>query len=165
MSACYFFLYNCCGVSLWTMTAISLDRLAALHLHMKYTSLVTSTRVTQVLGTIWIVIHLSFGIYFWNERAYFFLAGCFVLICLTLASFSYTETNSQPAPISAKSWRLLYSNLEAIQEKRSEHFHILPVFIIISHSIISHHVSFCDLPELVRSMEHLYNSDFHEFFY
>ena len=59
-----FFLYNCCGVSLWKMTAISLDRLAALHLHMKYTSLVTSTRVTQVLGTIWIVIHLSFGIYF-----------------------------------------------------------------------------------------------------
>ena len=90
-SACYFFLYNCCGVSLWTMTAISLDRLAALHLHMKYTSLVTSTRVTQVLGTIWIVIHLSFGIYFWNERAYFFLAGCFVLICLTLTSFSYTR--------------------------------------------------------------------------
>lgn len=174
-SACYFFLHNCCGVSLWTMTAISLDRLAALHLHMKYTSLVTLTRVTQVLGTIWIVIHLSFGIYFWNERAYFFLAGCFVLICLTLASFSYTrifqivlstsETNSQPAPISAKSWCLLYPNLEAIQEKRSEHFHILPVFIIISHSINSHHDSFRDLPELVRSMEHLYNSDFHEFFY
>lgn len=73
------------------MTAISLDRLAALHLYMKCTSLVTSTRVTQVLGTIWIVIHLSFSIYFWNERAYFFLAGCFVLICLTLTSFSYTR--------------------------------------------------------------------------
>ena len=87
--ACYFFLYNFCGVSLWTMTLISLDRFAALHYHMRYTTLVTSTWVAYALVTMWPIIFLSFGIYFWNKPAYFVLAGCFIVTCLFLASFSY----------------------------------------------------------------------------
>ena len=87
--ACYFFLFNFCGVSLWTMTVISLDRFAALRYHMRYTTLVTSTRVSYALVTMWSIIFLSFCIYFWNKPAYFVLAGCFIVTCLFLASFSY----------------------------------------------------------------------------
>ncbi len=37
--------FSCCGVSLCTMTAISLDRFAALHYHMRYVTMVTTTRL------------------------------------------------------------------------------------------------------------------------
>lgn len=40
-----FMTYGSCGVSLCTMTIISLDRFAALHYHMRYVAMVTTTRV------------------------------------------------------------------------------------------------------------------------
>ncbi|XP_078345382.1 D(2)-like dopamine receptor [Oculina patagonica] len=42
LRACYFFFtYSLCGISFCTVTAISLDRFAALHYHMKYVAIVT----------------------------------------------------------------------------------------------------------------------------
>ncbi len=37
----YFLSYGCCGVSLCTVTAISMDRFAALHYHMRYVTKLT----------------------------------------------------------------------------------------------------------------------------
>ena len=52
----FFFSCNGCGVSLLTMTLISLDRYAALHYHMRYATMVTSKRVICTLATMWFVI-------------------------------------------------------------------------------------------------------------
>ena len=45
--------YCLCGISLLTLTAISLDRFIALHLHLRYKGLVTITRVVWLLVGIW----------------------------------------------------------------------------------------------------------------
>ena len=87
----YFFSCNGCGVSLLTMTLISLDRYAALQYHMRYATMVTSKRVICTLATMWFVIYVAFGIYFWKRVVYFFVAGCFNISCLFLSTFSYVS--------------------------------------------------------------------------
>ena len=69
----FFFSCNGCGVSLLTMTLISLDRYAALHYHMRYAAIVTSKRVICTLATMWFVIYVAFGIYLWKREVYFSL--------------------------------------------------------------------------------------------
>ena len=51
------------GVSLGTITAISVDRVLALHYHMRYAIIVTNTRVKYTVGAIWLVMFLSLGFY------------------------------------------------------------------------------------------------------
>ena len=87
----FFFSFNGCGVSLLTMTLISLDRYAALQYHMRYATMVTSKRVVCTLATMWFVIYVAFGIYFWKRVVYFFVAGCFNISCLFLSTFSYVS--------------------------------------------------------------------------
>ena len=87
----YFFSCNGCGVSLLTMTLISLDRYAALHYHMRYATMVTSKRVICTLATMWFVIYVAFGIYFWKRVVYFLVAACFIISCLLLSTFSYVR--------------------------------------------------------------------------
>lgn len=84
-----FMTYGSCGVSLCTMTMISLDRFAALHYHMRYVTMVTTTRVLYTLVTIWVIIFLSLGIFFWNIILYFFIAAVVIVICLLISAFCY----------------------------------------------------------------------------
>ena len=85
----YFMSYGCCGVSLWTMTLISLDRFVALHYHMRYVVLVTSHRVVCLAVTVWLIIFLSFGISLWNRFFCLIIASIFIVLCLLTATFSY----------------------------------------------------------------------------
>ena len=71
------------------MTIISLDRFAALHYHMRYVTMVTTTRVLCTLLTIWLIIFLSLGIFFWNIILYFVIAAVVIVICLLISSFCY----------------------------------------------------------------------------
>ena len=48
-----FLIIQLCGVSLETMTAISVDRYLALRYHMRYPNLMTSKRATCVAATFW----------------------------------------------------------------------------------------------------------------
>ena len=50
-----------CGVSLCTVTSISLDRFAALHYHMRYAVIVTVRRVAYLLVTMWIGVFTLSG--------------------------------------------------------------------------------------------------------
>ena len=84
-----FMTYGTCGVSLCTMTTISLDRFAALHYHMRYVTMVTTTRVVYALVIAWLIIFLSFGIVFWSVPLYFLLVSVFIVICLLISSFCY----------------------------------------------------------------------------
>ncbi len=87
---CYLFLtYAFCGVSLGTVTAISLDRFAALHYHMRYVSIVTKTRVICTLVAIWLVNLLSFGLYLLNNPMYVTSSAGVIVVCLLTSSMSY----------------------------------------------------------------------------
>ena len=78
-----------CGVSLATMTAISIDRFLALHYHMRYATLVTEFRVRFTLGMIWLIMFLWLGFYLWNKFVYHLMAGIFTAICMIICTFSY----------------------------------------------------------------------------
>ena len=74
------------GISLCTITAISVDRFLALHYHMRYPSLVTKSRIVYSIAIIWLLILLLSGIYYLNPFVYFFLValgvGTFLLISI-----------------------------------------------------------------------------------
>ena len=63
---CYFITFSSCGVSLCTITVVSLDRFAALHYHMRYVTMVTKTRVVYTLVAVWLAIFLGFSISLWS---------------------------------------------------------------------------------------------------
>ena len=80
-----------CGVSFGTMTTISVDRLMALHYHMRYASLMTERHVKFVVGMIWMVILPCSGIYVWKKFLFHLVAGIFIAICLIICTFSYIK--------------------------------------------------------------------------
>ena len=81
--------YSLCGVSLLTITAITVDRFLALHYHMRYATLVTESRVKYTLINIWLINFLGTGIAFWSEGLHSFIIGVLILICLLISTFSY----------------------------------------------------------------------------
>ena len=78
-----------CGVSLGTMTAISVDRFLALHYHMRYGTLVTKSRVIYTIITIWLIMLLWLGFYVWNKYIYHLTAGIYCGVCLIICTVSY----------------------------------------------------------------------------
>ncbi|XP_066017299.1 melanocyte-stimulating hormone receptor-like [Pocillopora verrucosa] len=71
-----------CGVSLWTMTAITVDRFLALHYHLRYPNLMTTSRAIYTIVTIWCIITLfSFSV-LWSPRIHYFLGAFCITICL-----------------------------------------------------------------------------------
>jgi len=80
-----------CGESISTLTAISVDRLLALLLRLRYRQVVTLTRVRLFVIVSW-TINFSFSLsYFWNKR-FFFLGGCaWILLCLSISTCCYTK--------------------------------------------------------------------------
>ena len=83
--------FSVCGVSLLTMTAISVDRFLALHYHMRYPNLMTTRRAVYALATSWFLCVLSSFIYFWNERAFFLALAVSIVVCLLTCSVCYVR--------------------------------------------------------------------------
>lgn len=81
--------FSVCGVTLWTTTAISVDRFLALHYHMRYATLVTEARVKHSLLMIWLINVSLSGLYLWKERNYKLTIAIMTAICLTVSTFSY----------------------------------------------------------------------------
>ena len=78
-----------CGVSLATMTAISVDRFLALHYHMRYPNLMTVYRAMYASVTLWIVTFvISFSTY-WKGSAFYFSGAVSIVICLLVSTFCY----------------------------------------------------------------------------
>lgn len=74
--------YPICGVSLWTLTAISVDRFLALHFHMRYATLVTTTRVKISIAFIWLYNFVSSALYYLVPFIYFFIMTLTTVICI-----------------------------------------------------------------------------------
>ena len=76
------------GVSFFTVAAVSVDRLIALHLHLRYSAFVTVSRVLQATLVIWILsVILTVVLRFWMtaDREWFFIPlVIFVIVFLVL---------------------------------------------------------------------------------
>ena len=84
--------FSLCGVSLSTITDITVDRFLALHYHMRYATLETASCVKYTLILIWLIsFHLS-GFAFWNERAHRFVVATVIIICLLICMASYIRS-------------------------------------------------------------------------
>lgn len=80
-----------CGVSMTTLTAISVDRLLALHLALRYRQVVTSRRVRGLVIFFWIASVVVSTTYFWNDSIAFTVSFSAPLICLLTSGFSYAK--------------------------------------------------------------------------
>lgn len=80
-----------CGVSMTTLTAISVDRLLALHLALRYRQVVTSRRVRVLVIFFWIASVFVSTTYFWNESIALTASCSAPLICLLTSGFSYAK--------------------------------------------------------------------------
>ena len=78
-----------CGVSVFTLTAISADRLLALTLRMRYRELVTLKRIRLVIAFIWFISFANALLYLLDQRIFF--TGCFVVIvtAVVIATICY----------------------------------------------------------------------------
>ena len=66
-----------CGVSLWTMTAITVDRFLALHYHLQYPNLMTTSRAIYTIITIWCFITLFSFLFIWSPSVYHYFVSAF----------------------------------------------------------------------------------------
>ena len=78
-----------CGISLATITVISVDRLVALQYHMRYPILVTEYRVFLSMVIIWLMIFVSSGFHLWMKVLYHLVAAIFTAICFIISTFCY----------------------------------------------------------------------------
>ncbi len=77
------------GVSLSTMTAISVDRFLALHYHMRYPNLMTTQRAMYISAILWLYCFILSFLVFWNRDAYDFVVTVNIAICILLSTFCY----------------------------------------------------------------------------
>ena len=77
--------YSVCGVSLMTVTAISIDRLLALQYHLRYVNIVTVQRVSYLILFIWLVSTSLASMILWNEKIFLVVMALVVGICLCLS--------------------------------------------------------------------------------
>ena len=81
-----------CGVSLATMTAISVDRLLTLHYHMTYPNLMTTKRAMYASASLWFPsVLLACLRVAWGSEVIFIFEGVYITICFVLSSASYIK--------------------------------------------------------------------------
>ena len=80
-----------CGVSLTTMTAIAVDRFLALHHHMRYPNLMTTSRAMSLSAILWIIAILLSILTIFEGRAYAVTSALGTAICLLTCSFCYVK--------------------------------------------------------------------------
>ena len=81
--------FSLCTVSLLTISAISVDRLLAVHFHLRYSILVTKSRVKYTLAIIWSISFVVSGFNLWSKRVYHLLVAPVILICLITSTCCY----------------------------------------------------------------------------
>ena len=89
--AVYVSSYALCSVSLLTLTAISVDRLLAMLLGLRYKEVVTLRRTYIILAIFWIVSLLSGLFFHLNYRITFWLSVTGAPLCLVISIASYTK--------------------------------------------------------------------------
>ena len=83
--------YTLCGVSLLTMTAISVDRLLALLLRLRYTQIVTLKRTYIIVAMFWVLSGLAASCFLLDYRITFLYGRIVIPSCLLISIVSYTK--------------------------------------------------------------------------
>ena len=78
------------GVSLSTLTAISVDRLLALSLGIRYRQVVTVKRVCVVVLLLWMKSSVVGFLYLWNNTSYYIASGVLIMLEVVISTYSYT---------------------------------------------------------------------------
>ena len=78
-----------CGVTLSTVTAISLDRLLALLLRLRYRQLVTLKKTYLIVTALWIVPVVCTTMHFWNSQVTTWYGSILTSLCLVLSTASF----------------------------------------------------------------------------
>ena len=79
-----------CPVSIVTSSAISLDRLVALLLGLRYRHVITLTRIRAVIICFWLIGISTGSIYFWSNGVAFSVSFLFITFSLTTSVFFYS---------------------------------------------------------------------------
>ena len=83
--------YALCSVSLLTLTAISVDRLLALLLGLRYRQVVTLKRTYLAVIVFWVASIVTGTMYFWNPLISSWYGNICLSLCLVTSVFSYTK--------------------------------------------------------------------------
>ena len=78
-----------CGVSICTMTVISVDRFLALHYHMRYPNLMTEKRAICISTSLWFVLILASTVFIWSIFYARLIVAVGIAICFLITSFLY----------------------------------------------------------------------------
>ena len=85
----YIAAYILCGVTLSTVTAISLDRLLALLLRLRYRQLVTLKKAYLIVTALWIVPVVCTTMHLWNSQVTTWYGSILTSLCLVLSTASF----------------------------------------------------------------------------
>ncbi|XP_067029039.1 histamine H2 receptor-like [Acropora muricata] len=77
------------GVSLWTLSAISVDRLLALLLGLRYQQVVTLKRVYAAVIAFWVISFTNVWIPVWNTTVWEIIATATSSLCLLVSFYCY----------------------------------------------------------------------------
>ena len=83
--------YILCGVSVGTLTAISVERLLALLLGLRYRQVVTLKRTYAIVITLWFLPAVFSAMRLWNPLITFSHGIIYISLCLIISIFSYTK--------------------------------------------------------------------------
>ena len=83
--------YVLCGVSLPTLSAISVDRLLALLLGLRYRQVVTLKRMFLFVMSFWVMSSFAATMYFFNYLVTLSYGYMIVSLCVTISIVSYTK--------------------------------------------------------------------------
>ena len=83
--------YILSSVSLLTLTAISVDRLLALLLGLRYRQVVTLKRTWAIVISSWAMSTIAASMYFWDYHITLWYGNVVITLCLLTSMFSYTK--------------------------------------------------------------------------
>ena len=83
--------HTLCSVSLFTMTAVSVDRLLALLLGLRYRQVVTLRRAYLAVTVFWLVSIAGSATYFWNYNITLWYSYIAISLCLITSISSYAK--------------------------------------------------------------------------
>ena len=108
--------FSVCGVSLLTMTTLSVDRFLALHYHMRYATLVTESRVKYTFIIIWLLSFFASGLFFWNKLLHSFVFSICTILLVVISTFSHIRIYL----IVRKHQSQIHAQQQAVQSSNAE---------------------------------------------
>ena len=99
--------YTVCGVSLLTVTAISVERLLALQYHLRYVNIITVQRVMYLMTLNWLASGFLASLILWSREIFLVVMAAVVGVCLCMSMF-----------VHVKIYRVLHRHQQQIQAQR-----------------------------------------------